>query len=479
MKRLLLGILLLTACREEAPINYQLHTVQKGALELTIPQTGELGSAREVSVSAPFAGTLSQLKPEGSVIKKGETLGRIETTSQEQERSNAQLAISEGQLDLKLAALDGKRRDQENRSKQGIADLDAKLESLRLKQLQQERDPVALTQLQESLRSLAQQREILELEARERTRLFGLGYLSRQERDQAQLQLGEAKQQQLQLEAELKILKAGPRKQEVAQQQLAVQRTRDEQRRVKQEKQANQRVVGVQKRSADARIKKYQQRFGYYNNLIRSGTLTAPAAGTLIYGKIEIGEDMIPIKSGDALQEGVQIGRLVDLQQPLVRMMVHEIDAPRIKVGQDVRLTFDTYPETTYPGKVSKILPVARQTLSEDEQKVRSFSCEVELLKKDPRLKPGMTAQAEIITQRFASALLVPTQAINGSDVWVMVKDKPQRRAIKTGSSDARMTQVLSGLSLGDRVILNPLAVPSTKPAAVEVSPEASKAVQP
>ncbi|PKL77466.1 MAG: hypothetical protein CVV27_05350 [Candidatus Melainabacteria bacterium HGW-Melainabacteria-1] len=492
MRALLCLLLLLAGCRQPAPIDYRLHTVATGSLELTVPQTGELGSLREITVSAPFDGTLSQLKAEGSVVKAGEVLGQIETTSQAQQRNNAGLSLTEARLDLRLAELDGRRRRLDNQAKQAVADADAQIESLRLRQLQSERDPVALTQLKESLRALAQQMEIHELEARERSRLFDLGYLSRQERDQAQLQLAEATEQQLQLEAELAVLQAGPRKQELAQQALSLQRVRDEQRRVKQELGAQQRVAEVQQRAANARIKRFEQRQAYYQTLISSGVLRAPAAGTLVYGKLTVGDEQIAIKSGDALQEGLQIVRLVDLQQPVVRMMVHEIDAPRIKVGQAVRLTFDTWPETAYAGKVTKLLPVARQTLSEDEQEVRAFSCEVQMLKPDPRLRPGMTALAEIITERFEKALLVPTQAIQGAGndswCWVMGPTGPERRRLRPGPSDARMTLVHSGLKAGEQVLLNPEAMPSSEgilaapagqPSAVASAQPTGKAVAP
>ncbi len=466
---LLVGLtLLLPACRQPEEVTYQLHTVKSGSLELIVPETGELGSEREVWINAPFAGTLGQLVPEGSVIKKGQTIGRLGTAKQEQERESSKLSISEGQTDLKISAVDLKRRLAEAKAQRVAAVHDAKLEALRLQQLKEERDQVALTRTRESLKSLEQRMQILELEARERTRLFGLGYLSREERDQAQLQLAEAKKEREQLTAELKVLEVGPRKQDVARQQLLVQRAKDEQRRVGETVKVQNRVGEVQKRAANARIKKYQQRFKYYDDLVKSGVLKAPVAGTLVYGKLEIGEERIPIKSGDAVQEGVQIVRLVDLQQPVVRLMVHEIDAPRIKSGQPVRLRFDAWPEKVYAGKVSRVLPVARQPEDDDRQKVRRFSCEIKLLDPDPALRPGMTAQAEIITERSATGLLVPTQALmrkgNQNFVQIISNGKAQERKVEIGSSDARMTLVRSGLTAGEQVILQPKSLESPNP---------------
>ncbi|MEZ0374840.1 MAG: HlyD family secretion protein, partial [Candidatus Sericytochromatia bacterium] len=397
---LLATILTLNACQPASKADYQLYTVASGSLELSIPETGELGSAQEVRVNSPFAGTLSQLLPEGSVLKKGQVLGRLETTSKAQERTSAQLSLNEAQVDLRLSAVERLRRAAEGKAKQATAGHDLKIEATRLKQLQTERDTVALTRVRENLRTLEQRMDILELEARERGRLYELGYLSRQERDQAQLQLDQARQERAQQQAELTTLQAGPRKQEIGRQQLMLSRAKDAQRLAGQEAKVQLRVAEVQKRSAESRIAKYKKRYGYYDSLVRSGTLLAPAAGTLVYGKLKVGEEEVPIKSGDAVQEGVELVRLVDLAQPVLRLLIHEIDAPRVRVGQRVRLRFDAWPDKIYAGSVSRMLTVARQPLEADREEVRRFACEIKLLKPDASLRPGMTAQAEIVAER-------------------------------------------------------------------------------
>lgn len=461
MRRILIiSLLLLSACQPETKQDYRLHTVTSGSLELSIPETGELGSAQEIWVNSPFAGTLSQLLAEGSVVKKGQVVGHLETSKQVLERNNAQLSISDAQNDLKLAERDRFKRSEDVKARLGIARLSSQIESTKLSQLKEERDQVALTRARETLRSLGQRMQILELEARERTRLYGLGYLSREERDQAQLQLDQAKKEREQLEADLKVLELGPRKQELERQQLMVQRAKDDQRAIQQETRVQQRVAEVQKRSAQSRISKYQQRYKYYDDMVKAGSLVAPASGTLVYGKLQVGEEEVPIKSGDALQEGVQIVQLVDLAQPVLRLMVHEIDAPQIKANQSARLRFDAWPEKVYQGKVIRILPVARQPEAADKQEVRQFSCEIRLLEQDKNLRPGMTAQAEIITQHLEKALLVPTEALysEGTKKYcqLLVNGVAQQREVTTGASNARMTEISKGLQAGDQVILNP-----------------------
>lgn len=488
---LLLG-LGLPACRGEGPPQWQLHTVSQGPLSLSLQQTGTLGSAQETAVYAPFDGTLTQLVPEGTVVKKGQLLGRFETTTQQQERDSAQLSLKEAQIDKQLASLEQDWRSQEVRFNGQQAQGQLNLEKLKLRQLKEERDQTALTNTQESLKALEQRKQILELEARERSRLYELGYLSKQERDQARLQLGEAAKEQERLQAELVVLKQGARPQEVKKQQLQVQKAQAHQRQLQQEAKVQSRVAEVMKRSADGRIARYQDRVKYYQGLIQKGSLNAPVAGTVIYGKLQVGEDEVPIKAGDAVKEGVTVLRLVDLQQPVVRTQIHEIDAPRVKVGQQVKISLDAWPELKLTGVVKRILPVASQSQSNDALEIHSFASEIQLQNSDKRLLPGMTANLEIITEQLQNVLTVPSQALVGQQApelgnaaqsfcWVLsASGKPERRAVVLGPSDARQTVIQSGLQAGDKVILNPsglekqLASPVPADQSSEVSESAS-----
>jgi len=470
----------LNACSPKAESEWQLYTMTQGELTLSVQETGELGSAQETAIYAPFDGTLTQLIPEGSVVKKGEPLGRFETTLQQQERDSAQLSLQEAQLDQQLAILEQDWRSQEVRFNGGQANLQLQLENIKLRQLKEERDTVALTSTREGLKSLDQRMAILELEARERSRLFDLGYLSKEERDQARLQLDEASKEKERLQAELQVLQQGARPQELEKQTLQVQKARGYQSQLKQEAQVQTRVAQVMKRSADGRMARYQDRLNYYRGLIEKGSLRAPVAGTVIYGKLQVGQEEIPIKAGDAIKEGVTVLRLVDLEQPLVRTTIHEIDAPRVQVGQTVRISLDAWPELALTGVLQRILPVASQSLSNDALELRSFASEILLDAGDPRLRPGMTANVEILTGKFEQVLTVPSQAlvVHGDETlcWVLTGDaEPQRRVLKTGPSDARQTLILSGLAVGEQVILNPLGLdpgPLLSPAPASSSPE-------
>lgn len=421
-----LALLLAMACQPVRGPALKWHTVQTGTLELGLQESGEMTSASEQLLRAPFDGTLTRLEPEGTVLRKGQILARMDTSAQQVERDNAQFSLKEASLDRDLAEMERTIRREKAAYERTRAEMLARYEALKLQQLKEERDQAALTRVRENLKSLVQRREILELEARERTRLFELGYLSRQEKDQTQLQLEEAQKEQRRLEAERWVLEQGPPVQELQKQQLQVQKARREVKQAIREGQVQIRVAEVMKKSAESRISTYQGRMKYYQDLIARGIYRAPVSGTLVYGKLQVGEEEIPVKAGDSVKEGMELVRIIDLQQPLVRLNLHEIDAPHVQVGQRAEVRLDAWPEILLKGQVQRLLPVARQTLSNDRQELQGVTCEVRLERADPHLRPGMTAQVRILFQSLPGVLLVPSQALvqDGVQSWVWVQDR-------------------------------------------------------
>ena len=450
----------LPACQLQVASSWDLHTVKKEKLELGLHESGEIVSLSEVSLRVPFDGKLTQLLAEGTVLKAGQELGRMDTSSQLTEKDNSQFSLTEAQMDQKLAVLEREIRKQQALFNQEQARIKARYAGLKLKQLTTERDPAALTRIREGLKALAQRQQILELEARERARLFELGYLSRQERDQAQLQLDESKKEKIRLEAELKIAEQGPRSQDLRKQDLEVQKAKAEVKQAQREGAVLVRVADVMKRSAESRIKTYLERQKYYQGLINKGVLRAPAAGTLVYGKLQVGQEQVPVKAGDSVNEGIELAKIMDLQMPVVRLNLHEIDAPRVHLGQSAQITLEAWPGLELTGKVHRLLPIARRTLSNDQMELQGVTCEIRLEKPDPHLRPGMTAQVKIRFDSLDQVLTLPSQALiqtgQESYCWVLENGKPVRHSLTLGPSDARQTVVRQGLKAGDQVILNP-----------------------
>ena len=115
-------------------------------------------------------------------------------------------------------------------------------------------------------------------------------------------------------------------------------------------------------------------------------------------------------------------------------MAYTETDAAAITPGQKVRLTFDAVPDLELTGSVLSVSPTATAISG-----VISYYVTVVLPKGDPRLKSGMTAQAEVLTKEIPGVLAVPSAAVhtqNGTSV-VTVLD-PERHPAHGHRADRR-----------------------------------------
>ena len=129
-----------------------------------------------------------------------------------------------------------------------------------------------------------------------------------------------------------------------------------------------------------------------------------------------------------------------------------------------MRFTVDSYADEYFYGKVVQVRNEALTTSN-----VVTYMVVIEIDNSELKLKPGMTANVEIITADEKNVLLAPNQALrfymddsanakrySDRGVWVMQKGKPQRISVKIGISDDNYTQITSDeLQAGDKVIVS------------------------
>jgi len=131
---------------------------------------------------------------------------------------------------------------------------------------------------------------------------------------------------------------------------------------------------------------------------------------------------------------------------------VPEVDIGQVQLGQPVEIRADAYPGRTFQGRVRLIAPEAVV-----EQNVTFFQVRVSLLSGLAELRSGMNVDLDFLGQKVANALLVPTVAIavekGKTGVYVVGADnKPEFRPVTIGSSWQDQTQIITGVTAGERV---------------------------
>jgi multidrug efflux pump subunit AcrA (membrane-fusion protein) len=145
-----------------------------------------------------------------------------------------------------------------------------------------------------------------------------------------------------------------------------------------------------------------------------------------------------------------------DLAKMQVKVGIHESIIDRIKPGLPARVTL---PDQTLDGNISSVSPVTRPAGWWTGNVVK-YDTIIELPSVDG-LKPGMSAEVEVIMDRHEDVLTVPVAAVvetaEGDFCWVKTAERVQRRLLQLGDTNDSFIVVKAGLKEGDEVVLNPL----------------------
>lgn len=132
---------------------------------------------------------------------------------------------------------------------------------------------------------------------------------------------------------------------------------------------------------------------------------------------------------------------------------VDEEDIARVVVGQKVVMRTDALPGRLWDGQVAQITP-------KGDPLSRSYRVRIAFDAPQPvgegPLRTGMTVDANLIVVRREQALLLDNRALAGDAVWVVEQDRARRRAVQRGVAGSERTEIVSGLTEGERVVLAP-----------------------
>lgn len=177
-------------------------------------------------------------------------------------------------------------------------------------------------------------------------------------------------------------------------------------------------VAELQKESANYQLQSAEANLDEaYKNLKRT-TIMAPISGTITQLNVELGERVV----GTATMTGTEMLRIADLDTMEVLVEVNENDIVKLQVGDTTLIEVDAYLGENFKGLVSEIANSAKLALGSSPDQVTNFEVKIRLLNssyahlqerygKNP-FRPGMTATAEIITNKMKDALVVPIQAV-------------------------------------------------------------------
>ena len=157
--------------------------------------------------------------------------------------------------------------------------------------------------------------------------------------------------------------------------------------------------------SADANLLRRQSSLKNQNERLEWTTIKAPMAGTVTLLAIEEGE--IVTSGRSAFSQSPPLMTIADLSRMVVKTYINEVDMERLRLEQRAEIKVDAYQEKKYEGRVYEISPSGQE-----QDNIISFEVMIEVVGSPSELRPGMSADVDIITYEEKNVLLLPLDAL-------------------------------------------------------------------
>ncbi|MBN1138912.1 MAG: efflux RND transporter periplasmic adaptor subunit [Anaerolineae bacterium] len=404
------------------------YRLQRGTLAALVNTTGTILPEKQTTLSFRGTGRVAEVwVTEGQVVHAGQPLARLETMDLEASVAEAELALALTQAQL--------LRAQRPPSEYDLAAAQAAFESaqaayqkllagptkeeIQVARTNLDQAKVALDQAQAAYNEVADRPDVAMLPQALQLQQATISYNAAQasfnltQRKPSRAELAAAKSAVAQAEATLARLQEGATAEDLMIAQLQVQQA--------------------------------QLRLEQARDLLASATLTAPHDGTIT---------VVGVKQGEL--SGMQPAFvLTDLSPYHVDAMIDEIDVGRIAEGQPVTITLDALPGETLTGRIEQVAQTAQV-----DSGVVTYKATISLDPTTAVLRAGMTANADIVTERRDSVLLAPNRFIRvdrltgKTFVDRLIGDQAQSIEIQIGLRDELASEVLAGLEEGDLIVL-------------------------
>jgi len=198
-----------------------------------------------------------------------------------------------------------------------------------------------------------------------------------------------------------------------------------------------------------------QQKLEQMQDKIKHFTIFAPKKGMVIYTRDWNGRQ----QEGSSVNTwgDFTVAELPDLSKMISRTYVNEIDISKVKVGQDVRIGIDAFPDKKFTGKVTQVANVGEQ-LPNSNAKV--FEVNILVNEFDSIMRPSMTSKNTIITTLIINVIFAPIEAVISNDTVTYVFKKDGGRVLKqqviAGESNDNEIILKAGVKENDELLLLP-----------------------
>lgn len=445
-------------------------SVEKGPFEITITERGNLESANNVTLVSFIegeAGTgILKIEEEGKLVKEGQVLVELDKSKLTNDQTSQQIVVETAAASLKTAEKSVEIQETQNASDIAAAQLKWDLAVLDLKKYEegdyeQERHTIEgeIELAREDLTRAEDKYAFTQ-------RLAKKGYAKQSEVEADRVAKAKAEINLKAAKEKLDVLKKFTYERQIAELKANATEFERELARVKLKADATIAKYAADLSAAKLTYEVEKNKQEKIERQIKLCTIRAPRDGLVVYVNQRSGgfrgtqEPLI--YEGAKVKERQPIINLPDVANMQVNARIHESKISMVRVGQPATIHLDAKAGVTFHGEVSMVSLVATSG-NWPNVNLKEYITYIKLtdaIEKVSELKPGLTAEIDILIDRLKDVLQAPVQSFvergGRHFAWTSSGGKLVRREVKVGKSNDQMTQILDGLAEGEKVVQTP-----------------------
>jgi len=434
------------------------------AFDILASASGELEARSQIDVKNPLdsRATIEEIVDEGTTVKKGDVLVRLNTDELETKLREERLNVISARNDYDQAVGNLEIQKSENASTREQAELDLELAELALKRWREGEVAKRREELRVNLENAQREYKRLEQKKNKSDQLLAQGFTSQDEHDQLVIDLARSKADLTIAQLEAKIYETyqypedeKTRLSEVSKARAALERTIQQNRINLANKKAAVETREEQLRLREERLKELEQQ-------VEAATILAPTPGLVVYGttlESNRWRQEEPFDVGTEVRPGELLIGLPDVSEMAASVQVHESLASQVRPGQAARIRVEAV-DREFTGTVRSIGVLAESGGWMDRNN-RQYTVKIDIESGQPGLelvKPSMRCDSSIVLDQVPETLAVPIQAVFSDGpvryVWVPDDGGLRRKPVMVGKRSHAYAQLLKGLSEGEEVLV-------------------------
>ncbi len=444
-----------------------LKTVSQGRFRITVNEKGYLDSQRNETLTCQVPGstTIINIVPEGSIVQKGDIVCELDSSSIEEKARQQEIDVTKAEAALSAAKENLEIQKNQNASDIAIAALTLELAQLDHDkyingELPQERDTI-LGQIRLKEEELARKRESYDFTKR----MAKKGYRSLSELEAERIAVTQA---EINLKVEkdkLRVLEDYTSKRNIAQLEADATELERELERTRRKAEAALSKAEAEFESSKLTLQVEKEKYQEWLSQIANCTLRAPQGGEVVYANQRSsrrGNDEPDIIEGATVRERQAIINIPDNTLMKIDARIHESMISKLKTAQPVLIRCDAQPGEVFQGTVAEISSVPMSG-SFPNYDIKEYQVAINLTETPERvsaLRPGLSADFEIVVEDRSNVLQAPMQSIvqigRQYYAWVVQGTSLSRRQVSIGMSNDTDIEILDGIQVGEKVVMNP-----------------------